>query len=134
MRRFKYFVAALATCSILAISCSKQHHSGDLEGTWEWVHTAGGIVFQVHTPASTGKKIDLKFEGDKYYFYTNGAITSQGTFTLRTGNCIHDHEDKPIIDFSDPMIGDLMIEDPITDHLSLSDNAHDGTASLYKRK
>ena len=83
-----------------------------LAGTWQWVRTDGEIGYHLHeTPVSTGKNIDLKIGFDnKYYIYTNGYLTSEGTYLLETRKCIHDHTDKSFINFSSPTDYDLMVE------------------------
>lgn len=137
MKPSNYFMAAFAGVAILMSSCSKDNDVSDkLVGTWQWVRTDGGLAYHIHhTPASTGKFIDLKIaRGNRYYIYTNGILTSQGTFTISTQNCIHDHEDKAFLDFSGNTERDMMIEDVTDNELHLSDNAHDGIGSLYTRK
>lgn len=125
---------------VIITSCSKQITAGlmdqTLSGTWNWVKTDGGFANNVHdTPSSTGKNVDIKFTADKQYFiYTNGTQTSQGTFTLDVRNCIHDHTNKNVIHFSQSTDHDMMIEKMDSLHLELSDDAYDGTGSLYIRK
>ena len=125
---------------LMVTSCSKQieSHLTDqpLTGTWKWIRTDGGIANHIHeTPESTAKNIDLRFTEDKHYFiYTNGTLTSQGIFNLEIHNCIHDHTNKNVINFSVPTDRDMMIEKIDSPNLELSDDSYDGTASLYIRK
>ena len=123
---------------VFAAACSKDGKKSPVEenlvGTWQWVRTDGGLAFHIHdTPASTGKNIDLKINSDgKYFIYTNGVLTSEGTYTLETRKCIHDHADKNFINFSsDP---DFMVETIDEENLATSDEAHDGVGSSYQRK
>jgi hypothetical protein len=130
------FLGLLSTC-LLATSCSKQKENmanESLAGEWEWVKTDGGIANHIHeTPASTGKKVELRLRADNQYsITTNGVVTSQGTYTLIRRTCIHDHLDKTVIDFSTDQ--DLMVEEISKSTLALSDEAYDGLGSLYSRK
>jgi hypothetical protein len=130
----------LLSIMLLGANCSKQFDKANtgvgLFGTWQWVRTDGGIAFHIHeTPASTGENIDMRFSADrKYYIYTNGSLTSEGTYQLETRKCIHDHKDKTVINFSSPSDYDFMIEKLDQEKLELSDEAYDGIGSLYKRK
>ncbi len=128
-------ICFLATLFSLCItSCSKQDAEASIVGTWQWLRTDGGFAFHIHdTPASTGKNIDLKImPNGKYAVYTNGALTSQGTYTLEHRQCIHDHSQKTFIQFSADT--GLMVESLDNDHLEVSDEAHDGVGSSYQRK
>ena len=141
--KFLFYVSALFLLMASATSCSKQdcNTSDTLEkkglpGTWKWVRTDGGIANHIHeTPASTGKNIEWQMKPDfTYAVYTNGTVTSQGTYILETRNCIHDHTNKQVINFSSLNDRDMMIEKLDGTNLELSDDAHDGIGSLYTRK
>lgn len=118
--------------------CSKKVEKSSvgesLVGTWRWVSTDGGFAFQIHeTPITTGRNIDLNISSDgKYSVYTNGTLTSNGTYVLETRKCIHDHTDKPFVNFSSDY--DFMIEKIDMENLEVSDEAYDGIGSAYKRK
>ncbi len=118
--------------------CSKQVEKSTVEkslvGTWQWVRTDGGFAFHIHeTPVTTGKNIDLKIASDgKYSIYTNSVLTSEGTYVLEKRKCIHDLTDKTFINFSSDY--DFMVEQIDKMNLEVSDEAHDGIGSSYKRK
>jgi hypothetical protein len=119
------------------IACSKNDETAavaSLAGNWQWVSTDGGIAAHIHeTPANTGKNIELKITADgTYTVYTNGQLSSAGTYTIETRKCIHDHANKPFIIFSADR--DVMIENLDVISLEVSDEAYDGVGSLYKRK
>lgn len=144
--RLLFYVVALFLLIASTASCSKQDcrtsdpsdtpEKKGLPGTWKWVRTDGGIANHIHeTPASTGKNIELQIKPDfTYAVYTNGTVTSQGTYILDTRNCIHDHTSKQVINFSSLNDQDMMIEKLDGINLELSDEAYDGTGSLYTRK
>ncbi|HEY1112149.1 MAG TPA: hypothetical protein VGE66_01250 [Chitinophagaceae bacterium] len=118
------------------VSCTKEKTdppAADLTGVWQWVRSDGGIGNNIHyTPATTGKQVTLKLTADRqFFFYSHGVLTSQGTYTLENGTCIHDGKQKTRINFSscpDQMIH--LLEDK---SLHLSDEAHDGISSQYSR-
>ncbi|MEP7372685.1 MAG: hypothetical protein ABI675_04800 [Chitinophagaceae bacterium] len=132
--RFATIIMVVGLVSACSKDANKRAKEDGLSGTWEWVRTDGGIAFNIHdTPMSTGKNIDLKITLDgKYFLYTNGSLTSEGTYLLETRKCIHDKVDKPVIKFSS--LSDFMVEKLDQNSLELSDEAYDGTGSLYKRK
>ena len=85
------------------------------------------------TPSSTGKNIELTITSDgKYSIHTNGVLTSDGSYVLVTRKCIHDATDKSFINFSSGV--GLMVEKVDNETLEVSDEAHDGLGSIYKRK
>lgn len=118
------------------VSCTDNNDSVDksLTGTWSWVSTDGGIAANIHdTPASTGNTIDLKFTSDnKYIYYTNGVLSSQGTYKLATQKSIVDGLNKNVIVFSSN--GEMMIEKIDNLNLEMSQNAFDGVRSSYIKK
>jgi hypothetical protein len=118
-------------------SCSDQNTNTGVEknliGTWSWVSSSGGIAGTTNSPASTGKNIDLKFTSDnKYFYYTNGVISSQGTYKLSTEKSIVDGTNKSSIVFSAD--GERVIDKIDNTNLYLSDNYYDGFSSSYIRK
>ena len=104
-----------------------------LVGNWQWIRTDGGIANHIHdTPASTGQEKTLQLNANNTYtIRINNAISSQGSFTVRSQQCIHDGETKPYIEFDhDP---GMMVEVVDSTFLKLSDEANDGTDSQYQR-
>jgi len=140
MKAFKHVIPV---CSlfilIIIVSCSKpvgdNPSNQQIIADWKWVRTDGGIANNIHdTPASTGKNVVLKITGDyRYAVYTNGILTSQGTYTLESQNCIHDHANKALINFSSPADQDMMIEKNDNSSLELSDNVYDGIISVFSK-
>jgi hypothetical protein len=137
MNKVIYFLVTLWV-AVSITGCSKHLDKStvkeSLVGTWQWVRTDGGFAFHIHeTPSTTGKTIHLKITSDgKYSIYSNGALTSNGTYTLETRQCIHDHTNKTFVNFSsDP---DFMVETIDNHNLEVSDEAYDGVGSSYKRK
>lgn len=125
--------------SLFSVACSKNMSpatgENNLTGGWQWVRSDGGFGYHIHdTPASTGKNIELRFsDADGYAFYTNGALTSQGTYKLEKKQCIHDKAVKTLINFSGADT-DLMIEKMDGGTMELSDEHYDGIGSVYQRK
>ncbi len=121
---------------IIIVSCSDNDNNSDkkLIGTWSWVRTDGGFAFHIHdTPATTGKNIDLKFTSDgKYFYYTNGILSSEGTYQFSTQKSIVDGTDKKSIVFS--VGGEMIIAKLDNTNLYLDDNNYDGVGSSYIRK
>jgi hypothetical protein len=131
--KLKTYLTIAITFSCFCFSCSKELPA-PLAGSWKWEKSSGGIAGITDTPASTGKTINLIITSDsKYYLYTSDTLTSSGTFTIMTRNCIHDHSDKPVMHFSDPVMDDLMIEELSYNSLTLSDDAYDGWIIKFRR-
>ncbi len=102
---------------------------------WNWVRTDGGFANHIHeTPASTGKNINLLLRSDNTYsIYTNGVLTSQGTYLVESRVCIHDQSYKNVLNFSSPSDQDMMIEKLDNSTLELSDDNYDGFRTIYSK-
>ena len=119
------------------VSCSVENSNvvvdKNLIGTWNWISSSGGIAGTTNTPASTGKNIALKFTSDnKYFYYTNGVISSEGTYKFSTQKSIVDGTFKKSIVFSAG--GEMIIDKIDNTNLYLSDNYYDGFGSSYIRE
>jgi hypothetical protein len=131
------FIKSLGFLFLLTItmSCSDNDDTADknLIGTWSWVSSSGGIAGTIDTPATTGKNIDLKFTNDgKYFYYTNGNLSSEGTYQFSTQKSIVDDTYKKSIIFS--VGGEMIIAKLDNSNLHLDDNDYDGIGSSYVKK
>ena len=135
----KCFVTTLCQVlifSLLLISCKKNDDAfnDSIVGSWKWTSSIGGIGGFKITPITSGTNIELKITPDNNYIYTtNAVISSEGFFTSSLVNCIHDHTDKKVIDFSSPNDNSLMVEKVDKNNLVLSDDAYDGYIHNYSR-
>lgn len=135
----KLFIRAILIIAFFAlgISCSKfaspVNKNLSFSGSWNWLSTDGGIAYNIHdTPASTGKAIRWDFNNNyTYAIYENGMLQSKGNFTLTTAVCINDGSEKPVINFDNGTKRMVLKADAAT--LTVSDNAYDGTQSLFSR-
>lgn len=115
------------------VSCTDTDDTNTLIGTWSWTETSGGIAGIHETPASTGKTIDLKFTSNgQYFYYTNGVISSEGTYKFSTQKSIVDGTNKKSIVFS--VDREMVIAKIDNENLELDDNVYDGFGSSYIRK
>lgn len=138
MKALKYYkgIGLLFLLTVLA-SCSVESSNTvvdkNLIGTWSWISSSGGIAGTTNTPETTGKNIVLKFtSGGKYFYYTNGIISSEGTYIFSTQKSIVDHTSKKSIVFSAD--GEMVIEKNDNTNLYLSENYYDGFGSYYLKK
>jgi hypothetical protein len=134
----KNVIVCLGLVTLFFSACTKEDQAEieNLEGTWEWVSTDGGIANNIHqTPASTGNQIVFRFNANHTYSkYTNTTLTEQGSFRLEKRKCIHDHQEKPVLFFGSNDTQGMMIERIGSDTLALSDDFVDGTGSTYSRR
>jgi hypothetical protein len=125
----------IAMIALVAVSCSKptsELPQADVAGVWLWTRSDGGIGNNIHyTPATTGKDVTLKLTENQYFFYSQGQLTSQGTYTLESRRCIHDGGQKTTINFS--ACPDQAIHVLNANTLELSDEAYDGIVTQYRR-
>ncbi|TDD96172.1 hypothetical protein [Flavobacterium cellulosilyticum] len=122
---------------LILTSCTDQNDSNNegnsLSATWVWVSSSGGIAGVTNTPKSTGNSIELIMTSDfNYTIYTNGSITSQGTYKMSTQKCIHDNTIKNSLIFSNNT--EMTIEKINPINILLSDDYYDGFDNLYTRK
>ena len=106
----------------------------NVEGTWTWTRTQGGVGNHIlQTPASEGKTVEIQFTAaNTYVIKTNGVVSSQGSYELKTRNCIHTGGTKTLVDLS--ANEDIVIENFDASSLQFSDELHDGLQSFYQRK
>ena len=108
------------------------HTTTELSSHWKWIRTEGGIGNLTETPASTGRNVEMRLAANHQYFiYTNGVITSQGTYDLETRNSLLSKTDRQFIDFSNDT--DMMVDQMDDTTLKLSMDVYDGTGSLYSK-
>ena len=125
-----FFIA----CSKKTTAISQTTTDQKLMGTWKWVRSSGGFANQTRTPESIGENRSLQFANDHQYFiYKNESIISFGTYAIETRQCIHDHTNKPWINFSSPNDNDQMIEKMEETNLELSDEVYDGFDHFYTK-
>lgn len=130
------YILLIITIGLFACSrdINSETREQGLARTWLWARTDGGIGDHIHeTPASSGNQIEMELRADgKYFIRINGTISSEGTYSTGSRKCIHDHKDKPYINFSNDQ--GLMVERMTTDSLYLSDEFFDGLNRIYLRK
>ncbi|WP_207492214.1 hypothetical protein [Aridibaculum aurantiacum] len=135
--QYKKSLAIVVFTAITAFySCTKKAETrNELVGKWKWVKTEGGIAGHIlETPETTGRNVQLQFHHSRHYeLHTNGSLSAEGSYTLETKKCIHDHADKTFIRFSGSTPAPMMVEKTIADTLVLSDEAFDGMKSSYVR-
>ncbi len=137
--RNKINILMILSCMVLFQACTKSDSTSStssnvLNGTWHWVSTDGGIGNNIHlTPASTGDSITLVINNNQYVEQKNGILISNGTFSISSQNCIHTATSKSWLDFSDPAMQDMMVENMTVLELVLSDENVDGLATTFKK-
>lgn len=125
-----FLITIITSCSVQNTNISADKN---LIGTWSWISSSGGIAGTTVTPATTGKTIDLKITSDnKYFYYTNGVLSSQGTYNLEIKKSLLSQTNKNAIIFSND--GSMIIEKIDNSNLLLSDDNYDGFGSAYIRK
>lgn len=141
----KKLLFAAPFCVLILVSCSRCSReeaepapattvpsTTELSANWKWIKTQGGIAQITETPASTGKNVELRLGADNQYtIYTNGVVTSQGTYKLETRPSLLSKTDRQFIDFSNDC--DMMVDRMDDTTLELAMDVYDGTGSVYSR-
>ena len=118
------------------ISCRSEDEK-DLEvdqfvGTWNWVFTTGGLANVNLTPQGTGKTASITLTGNYIYIITeDGAVTSEGTYTLQKNVTTTDHANRVFIYFSNGM--QKAVSSVSDTELNLYDDATDGYHYHYAK-
>lgn len=76
-RRLRRLGAAAATAAALTAACTASLtgvSSSELDGTWHWVRSTGGITGGVRTPDTEGHGYELEFEGDSVVLRRPGVL------------------------------------------------------------
>ena len=72
---------AVILLALLATACSKPEKH-ELEGTWQWTRTSGGIAGVNYTPESEGFNAEIVFKGNRFTFYKDGEKVTSGTYHI----------------------------------------------------
>lgn len=128
-----YLILAL----ILFMSCNSDDSDTSikksLEGKWSLVQTSGGITGSTDTPESLNAVIYIEFSGSTLKEYSNGKLTHENTFAIKTQKSIFG-EDRPMLVSDNPdkyfIPKSFRIEG---NNLYLSDECADCFGSSYTR-
>ena len=71
----------LLVLSVLATACNKPEMH-NLEGTWQWTRTSGGIAGVNYTPESEGFNAEIVFKGSHFTFFKDGEKVVSGTYNI----------------------------------------------------
>ena len=74
-------IAVIAALAVLAVACNKPEKQ-ELEGTWQWKCTTGGIAGVNYTPESEGFEAEIVFKGNNFTFYKDGEKVTSGTYHI----------------------------------------------------
>ena len=80
MKQMTKFVAVILLV-LLATACDKPEMH-NLEGTWQWTRTSGGIAGVNYTPESEGFEAEIVFKGNQFTFYKDGEKVTSGTYHI----------------------------------------------------
>ena len=80
MNKTTKFVAMILL-TLLAAACSKPEKH-ELEGTWQWTQTSGGLAGVNYTPESEGFNAEIVFKGSHFTFYKDGEKVVSGTYHI----------------------------------------------------
>jgi hypothetical protein len=126
---------------IVITGCENESQKIDptLTGRWEWIRTEGGFNAHIHeTPTTTGNSYLLKFAKDnKILISRNDTTIFTGEYEIKKEESIYSGKVEDYIKNSGShYIQNLVISGILklnNDTLTISDNAHDGLSSNYKR-
>lgn len=71
----------LLVLSVLVTACNKPEMH-NLEGTWQWTRTSGGIAGVNYTPESEGFEAEIVFKGNQFTFYKDGEKIISSTYRI----------------------------------------------------
>ncbi len=135
-----YLSYSLAALLLLGTTACRRTDASPaiIMGKWQWVSSVGGIAGMTYTPASTGATETLVFQPDSTYqrVYTpqsGTAVTTTGTFSLRSVKSIHTGQVGWKLILRWPQSQRFLIVDDLSTRLVLSDDHPDGFKTTYKR-
>jgi len=122
---------------IILTSCSSENSGAPtnkaVQGKWKWVQSTGGFAGTTNTPESTNQVIYIEFSGNSFKKYTNGTLTSDLKFVVKTQKSIFGGE-KPMLISTDPKSDFAAISFEIKeDKLYLNEECSDCFSSVYVR-
>lgn len=133
MKRF-YFILI----TILTISCSKETNEIyslsqalklNLQGSWEWVSSTGGIAGITLTPTSTKIAKSIYIGKNFISYYENGVQKQIHQFSIQSKKSIYNHKEASMFVFANHQQS-FEIKGR---NLLLKDEIYDGFVHLYKK-
>ncbi|AYA37131.1 hypothetical protein D3Y59_08745 [Hymenobacter oligotrophus] len=126
----------LLSAVLLLAGCSTDRDvaplDAQLQGSWRWVQTTGGIAGVRLTPANTGYQEEIRFESNgSFYRLRDGKVIDSDTYSLFFTSAPADNRTPNLIRYGKNSLGQSF---EITENrLTLYDEAADGYISQYER-
>jgi hypothetical protein len=135
VNRYRISLLAIAvTITVSACGSSTEPSTAEqIQGSWGWVESSGGITGQTQTPESTGQTMQLRFLASAVAeLYRNGALQASTGYSIATvedGQSEHVVYDESILGFASQSVAFDGI-----DVLLLTDPCCDGFAYRFERQ
>ena len=123
----------LLCIGITFISCSNDDDgtTTQLNGTWNWIQSSGGITGGTDTPESTGNTMRLEITNSVVKSYKNGDLVSERNYTIESGESLIFGEQRQMIVYEDQFKQTFVVSE---NTLSLYDECNDCFVSEYERE
>ncbi|TRZ41585.1 hypothetical protein [Robertkochia solimangrovi] len=125
----RHLLIVFAFAGILA--CSTTDDSPQLNGTWIWTRTTGGIAGLDQTPESTDNIQKLEITSENITYFVNGEKTNTTPYTLEVRTSGIYQKEVPMLIFEN---GNQLIYALNKDTLTLTDDLVDGFMHSYTRE
>ena len=124
---------------LVLAACSDQPTGFDnspsalIVGDWQLLHSSGGFTGRMSYPGE-GVFIIKSFSDDGFYVQTlNDSVTASGEYSIQKDKTIYSLDSLDVIVVKNVVFPKMVIRYLTRDSLLLSDGAHDGYSSLFKR-
>ena len=146
MKKIKIKNTVLLICfGILFFSCNNNddesfsddltgssiNYSEDIQGTWSWIESSGGIQGSSETPESSGNTIKLEISNDVIKKYINGSLVSSLSYELETNSSIIFGEPMVMIAYENQFNQTIILEE---NKLILVDECLDCFQNSYEKE
>jgi hypothetical protein len=129
----KYILALII--AFVSLSCNNTTivAKDELEGTWEWEQSTGGIAGLTIKASETDKRQMIFKAGNIFEFYQNGKLIVKTTYNIENRQSIYSQDKVPQLVFPNDDFMRMSYKF-IDGKLDFGDEAYDGFSHSYSRK
>jgi hypothetical protein len=129
----KYFLILILVFGFFSCAKTTVAAKDELEGTWNWVQSTGGIAGMTIKASELDKRQMIFKPNNGFEYYQNGKLIVKTTFVIENRQSIYSQEKVPQIVF--PKDDFMRMSYKFVDgNLDFGDEVYDGFGHTYTRK
>ncbi len=128
--KLKSSLFILCLCLITGCSTSKDTVEDQLDGSWNWIGSSGGIDGRTETPETTGRIMELRFSKNILKKFNNGVLIQELPYNIQLKESIIFGEPRKMLIYKEQSKQSFIVK---RDTLTIFNECYDCFVSKYKR-